>query len=79
MFVILLCDSLLTGHKASGIHLHRLRDDKTSAAPAGSFLSCLCIASGGALVMSGGDYCPHSAAPQPLNVFPTFFDLVDLI
>lgn len=29
--------------------------------------------------MSGGDYCPHSAAPQPLNVFPTFFDLVDLI
>eukprot|EP00438_Fugacium_kawagutii_P003830 Skav230277 [mRNA] locus=scaffold3387:579145:580302:- [translate_table: standard] len=52
MFVLLLCDSLLTGHKSSGIHLQW--DGESS-------LSCLCIASGGALVMAGGDYCPHSA------------------
>ncbi len=56
MFVLFLCDSLLSGHKSSGIQLHRLRDDT-------AFLSCLCIASGGALMMSGGDCCPHSAVP----------------
>ncbi|CAK9102433.1 unnamed protein product [Durusdinium trenchii] len=76
MFLFFLCDSLLCGHKSFGVRLHQLADEtpdaKTNAATARSdravdratsrvCSACLCIASGGALVMGGGDHCPHSA------------------
>ncbi|CAJ1330941.1 unnamed protein product [Effrenium voratum] len=57
--VLFLCDSLLCAHKSSGVKLHQLKDDGQT------FLSCLCIASGGALVL-GGESC-HSAVALALQ------------
>lgn len=54
MFVLWLCDSLLCAHKSWGIKLHSLTDGQP-------FHSCLCVASGGALIMGGGAHCPESA------------------
>eukprot|EP00927_Polykrikos_kofoidii_P051283 TRINITY_DN45075_c0_g1_i1.p1 TRINITY_DN45075_c0_g1~~TRINITY_DN45075_c0_g1_i1.p1 ORF type:complete len:452 (+),score=66.25 TRINITY_DN45075_c0_g1_i1:43-1398(+) len=67
MFMIVLCDSLLCAHKCWGIKLHTLHDGDER------FHCCLCIASGGSLIMSGGVHCEDSAVGlclQALNGEP---------
>lgn len=65
MFTVVLCDSLLCAHKSRGVAMHSLQDGHET------LQACLCIASGGSLIMGGGRSCADSALGLASNAFKT--------